>query len=221
MCIGPLIFGGFVVQVAFMIDGGFFIKKFKEQTKTFPSPHNVRDLCDKALKDPDLQGDQLFRIYYYDCLPFSGTSVHPLTGVKTDYSATHVYKRQNQFLRDLKLCPRVAFRSGTLSNEGWKIPPSKMKEVIRKIGQGIPLDPFDFVINLSQKKVDIKIGLDMAWLASKKIVEKVVLVTGDSDLVPAMKFARREGVMVYLLHFSHGIKEELKEHCDGIVNVRP
>jgi uncharacterized LabA/DUF88 family protein len=82
-----------------------------------------------------------------------------------------------------------------------------------------PLSPDDLSISLTQKKVDIKIGLDIAWLASKRIVEKIVLVTGDSDLVPAMKFARREGVMVYLLHFGHTVKEELKEHCDGIVNV--
>jgi hypothetical protein len=34
-----------------------------------------------------------------------------------------------------------------------------------------------------------------------------------------MKFARREGVMVYLAHLGHGVKAVLKEHCDGIVEV--
>ncbi|MDT5157346.1 MAG: hypothetical protein QOH51_1703 [Acidobacteriota bacterium] len=45
----------------------------------------------------------------------------------------------------------------------------------------------------------MKIGLDVAWLASKSIVEKIILVMADSDLIPAMKFARREGVQVVLV----------------------
>ena len=35
-----------------------------------------------------------------------------------------------------------------------------------------------------------------AMYVLKRIVEIIVLVTGDSDLVPAMKFARREGLRV-------------------------
>jgi uncharacterized LabA/DUF88 family protein len=115
--------------------------------------------------------------------------------------------------------PRVAFRSGTLSLDGWNIPPARIKLSINKIQQGQSITDQDLVPNLRQKKVDIKIGLDMAWLASKRIIEKIVLVTSDSDFVPAMKMARKEGVMIYLLHFGHKVKEELKEHCDGIVTV--
>ncbi len=44
----------------------------------------------------------------------------------------------------------------------------------------------------------MRIGLDIAWLSLKRIVDAVVLVTGDSDFVPAMKFARKEGIRVYL-----------------------
>ncbi|WP_166245873.1 NYN domain-containing protein [Paenibacillus turpanensis] len=40
------------------------------------------------------------------------------------------------------------------------------------------------------KSNDIKFGLDGARLSSKDIVEKIILVTGDTDLVPSMKFAR-------------------------------
>lgn len=49
------------------------------------------------------------------------------------------------------------------------------------------------------KRVDMKIGLDVAWLASKGIVDRIILVTADTDFVPAMKFARREGVQVLLV----------------------
>jgi len=66
----------------------------------------------------------------------------------------------------------------------------------------------------------MKIGLDVAWLASKSIVERLILVTGDSDFVPAMKFARREGVQVILVTMGHSqIKQELKVHADELRSV--
>jgi len=61
----------------------------------------------------------------------------------------------------------------------------------------------------------MKIGLDVAWLSSKQIVERIILVTADSDFVPAMKFARREGVQVVLVTMGHAlVKRELKVHAD-------
>lgn len=44
------------------------------------------------------------------------------------------------------------------------------------------------------------------------------VVTGDSDLVPAMKLARREGVRVYLDTLGQGhVRPELKKHADRIL----
>lgn len=51
---------------------------------------------------------------------------------------------------------------------------------------------------MGQKGVDIRTGLDIARIAVKRIVDIIVLVTGDSDFVPVMKFARTEGIKVYL-----------------------
>lgn len=65
-----------------------------------------------------------------------------------------------------------------------------------------------------QKGVDIRIGLDIASIALKRFAEILVLVTGDSDLVPAMKFARKEGVRVYLDCMGHAVKRELRAHAD-------
>ena len=64
----------------------------------------------------------------------------------------------------------------------------------------------------------MRIGLDMASLALKRLVSTVVIVTGDSDLVPAMKFARREGLRVYLDTLgSRHIRPELKLHADRVL----
>lgn len=78
----------------------------------------------------------------------------------------------------------------------------------------------DFVPDLKQKQVDIKIGLDVAWLSSKGIVERIILVTSDSDFIPAMKFARREDVQIVLVTMGHQqIKQELLVHADEIRSV--
>jgi uncharacterized LabA/DUF88 family protein len=64
----------------------------------------------------------------------------------------------------------------------------------------------------------MKIGLDIAWMSGKHIIDKLVLVAGDSDFVAPMKFARREGILVYLypMQQSH-IKILLKEHADYVL----
>ncbi len=47
----------------------------------------------------------------------------------------------------------------------------------------------------------------------------IVTVTGDSDLVPAFKFARREGLRVFLCHLGHAIKRQLHAHADRTMRV--
>jgi uncharacterized LabA/DUF88 family protein len=59
--------------------------------------------------------------------------------------------------------------------------------------------------------------LDIARLSLRQLVDVIVVVTGDSDMVPAFKFARREGVRVYLDHMGHAVKRELKAHVDQIL----
>lgn len=60
----------------------------------------------------------------------------------------------------------------------------------------------------------MRIGLDIASLTLKKQVDIIVLITGDSDFIPAMKFARKEGVQLYLVRLSHSVIPELYEHSD-------
>jgi uncharacterized LabA/DUF88 family protein len=48
-------------------------------------------------------------------------------------------------------------------------------------------------------------------------VRAVVVVTGDSDFVPAFKFARREGVKVILETMGHNVRTELRAHSDLVL----
>lgn len=62
--------------------------------------------------------------------------------------------------------------------------------------------------------MDLRIGLDIAALTLKKHVDVIGLVTGDSDFIPALKFARREGKQVFLYTLGHDIHRELYVHSD-------
>jgi len=68
-----------------------------------------------------------------------------------------------------------------------------------------------------QKGVGMKIGLDLAWIALKRIVDAIVLIAGDADFVPALKFARKEGLRVYLETLGHSVRRELKAHADVVL----
>ena len=50
-----------------------------------------------------------------------------------------------------------------------------------------------------QKLVDVLLATDLVWLAAKGEIDVAVLVTGDSDFVPAVELARAEGVRVRLV----------------------
>ena len=63
----------------------------------------------------------------------------------------------------------------------------------------------------------MRIGIDIASMAYKKQVTKMILIAGDSDFVPAAKLARREGVDFVLNPMTASINKDLNEHIDGIL----
>lgn len=67
--------------------------------------------------------------------------------------------------------------------------------------------------------VSVRLGLDIAAITLKGHADVLVLVAGDSDFVPAMKFARREGAQVFLVTLGHSVRAEMLEHSDLIIDV--
>ncbi len=74
----------------------------------------------------------------------------------------------------------------------------------------------DFAPNLRQKGVDMRIGLDIAAITLKKQANAIILVSGDSDFVPAAKLARREGVRFILDPLWQNVSSDLLEHIDRL-----
>ncbi len=205
-------------KIAILIDGGYFKKCFYQHHKTPPTPEDVNDHCNRLLKHTKLLKKELLRIFYYDCLPYDGELENPFTGEIVDYSKTDQYKNNMDFFDKLKVMENIAFRQGTLQLNGWRINEQRLKNIIKGNQR---IKDFDIKEDFKQKTMDVKIGLDIAWIASKKIVDNLVLITGDTDFVPAMKFARREGLKVMLNILSSDCSPQLKEHCDTLLKLSP
>ena len=67
----------------------------------------------------------------------------------------------------------------------------------------------------------MRIGLDIASVAYKKQAQRIVLISGDSDFVPAAKLARREGMEFILDPMWAPIKPDLQEHIDRLKSYFP
>ena len=75
----------------------------------------------------------------------------------------------------------------------------------------------DFRPDFEQKGVDMRIGLDIAAYSALKNIDRIALVTADTDCVPAMKLARKSGVQVVLIALPGGTTpSELAEHADFV-----
>jgi len=74
----------------------------------------------------------------------------------------------------------------------------------------------DVVFGLRQKGVDMRFALDISTITLKKQADTLILVTGDSDFVPAAKLARRESAEVILDPMWQHVDDDLFEHIDGL-----
>jgi uncharacterized LabA/DUF88 family protein len=105
---------------------------------------------------------------------------------------------------------------GETSFNGWQL---DRKALERQPAHSMTINAQDLAPKISQKGVDMRIGMDIAALTLKHHVKVIVLVTGDSDFVPAMKFARREGAQLMLCSFGRHMKPAMYEHSDLLPEI--
>jgi len=128
-----------------------------------------------------------------------------------------------EFFKELKHQRKFALRLGRLAEEQayFNIKPEIMRKLITGTLTVDALTEKDFSLSISQKGVDMRIGVDISSLAFKKLVDRIILISGDSDFVPAAKQARREGIDFILDPMRSPIKDDLYEHIDGIRTKAP
>ncbi len=65
-----------------------------------------------------------------------------------------------------------------------------------------------------QKRVDIALAVDLVRLSYGRLIGKAVVVTGDSDFVPAVEAAKDAGVLAILYYSPSSIHDELLSAVD-------
>lgn len=201
---------------AILIDAGFAKPKLGSAENP-ATANDFRKLVGKICKHPRLEGKYLYRVYFYDAPPFSKTKNRPLNGGPHNFASDPLTIHNRKLHQELKTIDHFALRMGEVRFRGWELDQKRLPNK----QQEHQITTADFRPSLQQKGIDMRIGLDIASLALKKQVDILVLVTGDSDFVPPMKFARREGVQFAVVTMGHRVHQDLLEHADFSLELTP
>lgn len=202
------------MQYAILIDGGFAKRKLGSGVAQ-ATAEDFQRLVEIVRDLPELASHQLHRIYYYDSQPYLHSEEKPLNGGKVEFANQPIATRSKQLFEKLSRLPFFALRLGELSFSGWEV---KQKVLNKANSDVVQIKHDDLKPQITQKGVDMRIGMDIAALTLKRQAQIIVLITGDSDFIPAMKFARREGAQLFLAPLRHRIRSELYEHSDLILD---
>ncbi len=253
--------------IAILIDGAYFLRRLPKLVapKRCDTPKDIvnwlRILCRKhitALRhisnaDRKTWHQHVYRIFYYDAVPYEGTGHHPLLNRQINYQHSDTAARRNAIFELLRQQRKFALRLGKISRDAnWSIDSRWTKNVLKSrqwvealselpsdsdVGNKgatltlsseqvrdlarmrdfwVSLEPGAITPGFKQKGVDMRIGVDIASITLKKQASTIVLVSGDSDFVPAAKLARREGIEFILDPLWQSINNDLFEHIDGL-----
>jgi len=231
------------MPTAIVIDGAYFLRRFRH---TFPdlnptSPENVC-LGVSAIADYHLaarlgplptlraieakeflpvESSHLYRIFFYDCPPLTKRLHFPISKKSYNLAKTSEALLRLAIHDRLAGVRKVALRLGRLNENvsSWRPKPEAVKRWIESPSDFAPTDD-DFEIDVIQKGVDMRLGLDIASMAFKHQVDQIVLVAADADFVPVAKMARREGIDVVLDPMWGSPSKDLLQHVDGVRNSR-
>ncbi|GAA6890188.1 NYN domain-containing protein [Helicobacter pylori] len=206
-------------KIAILVDGDFFIRCYKSHLKKQSgdkykdlNPEKLaHDIHTHCLRHINKKNEELYRIFFYDCKPLEKRVHYPYTQKALDLSKSSTYKERKKLHKHLISKPCLALRLGYLDEKNAKWVIRDQEKEKKLFNRKISIEEFqndDFIYHAKQKGVDIKIGLDIATLALKKLVQKIVLISGDSDFVPAAKLARVEGIIFTLDPMGNPIRDD-------------
>jgi uncharacterized LabA/DUF88 family protein len=184
-------------RIVILIDGDFLRAKATKAGKKY-DPTFIEAFA-LGCKTGD---EEILRVLYYDCAPYSGTVRLPVSG------DPFVFNGSDKWLEELACKDLFAVRLGVLKFRGYK--PKRT-----------PVDPSakftdtDFDLDFEQKGVDLKIGLDIASYCENRHADRIVLVSNDTDCVPAVKYGRKSGMQIVVAELPNcEIARELLIHSD-------
>ncbi|HEY9234921.1 MULTISPECIES: NYN domain-containing protein [Phenylobacterium] len=190
------------MKTALLIDGGYVRACARAAGHQYDNQF-IEAFAQKCVSAPP---EYLFRVFYYDAPQFRGTRNLPVSGNPTNFQSS------DNWLKELAKLERFAVRRGSLGFRGWR--PRNLP-----LQGGAPLTDADFEPIFEQKGVDMRIGLDIATFSERRSVDRVVLVSGDTDMIPAMKHARKAGIEVVLIQLPQPalrLHDDLQAHADVV-----
>ena len=209
-----------MLKTAILVDGGFYRRRAYTLWGNKTAEKRAGELelyCKLHIRDKH-EERMLYRVFYYDCPPVDKKIYHPFLKQQIDLGKSELFAWTDIFLKELKQKRKFAIRLGELADSQafYTISPKLIKPLCSGKIKFEDLGKDDFVMDIKQKGVDMRIGLDISSMAYKKQVDQIILISGDSDFVPALKLARREGIDVILDPMQAPVKDNLLEHIDGI-----
>jgi len=170
-------------KVGVFIDGGFFSVLTKY---VFPNEDKTPRKIDSHLLSELLckeNNGELLRTYFYHCPPYQGA--YPTEDEKRRK------KGYDSWVYALKQLRQMQIREG------------RLKKTFDEQGN------LDFI----QKGVDVLLAIDMLKLALKGAIQKIILISSDSDFVPVVRALRDEGMSVVLYYYKMQGNEESGQSC--------
>ena len=197
------------MRFAILIDGGHAraLAKAKSQDRNYYRPEFIRDVCNQccAKEMEEAADSRLLRVLYYDAPPFPENIPLPVSGKK---QRVHGH---DSLLKELATQDYIAVRRGRLKFRGW---------VAKKRN---PRTDEDYRPDFVQKGVDTRIAMDIANLCQWKSIDRIVLLSGDTDMIPVLKHARINGLQTVLLQLpppAKGLSHNLLAHCDFVRHLQ-
>ncbi len=188
-------------RAAILIDGGYLrvcANKSHRDTPAFKYNPAFIERVSLSCVSPE---EELLRILYYDCAPFTGEVKLPVSGARKKYDAS------DEWLNQLSQKDLFAVRRGVLKFRGFK--PRRIPVAAQALSDD------DFQPVFEQKGVDMRIGLDISRYSQTRAVDRIVLMSGDTDCIAAMKHARKAGLQVVLIQLpNERLSPELLAHAD-------
>jgi len=136
------------------------------------------------------QGIDLLRAYYYHCLPYQSS---PPTKEESER-----FGKAQQFIYSLNKLPQFEVRLGKLACRG----------INKETGKMI----------FEQRQVDLLLGTDLALLSGKSQITHAIILAGDSDFLPAIEVAKKEGVLIRL-YYGDGCHDDLWNMADERLEI--
>ncbi len=189
------------MRTALLIDGGHLRAACKKTEKEYTQEF-INDFAYKCFTEEE----DVYRIFYYDAPRSDGVIKGPISGEEQQL------KSNLWWFEKLASYDRFAVRLGRVANRGWELKKDKFhKKEKRELTDG------HFRPIFEQKGVDMRIGLDIATLASQPDIKRIILVSNDSDMEPALKHGRIRGLETVIIKITGaGIRyrKSLDHHAD-------